>query len=138
MKILFVCRGNVGRSQIATGLFTKYTGQEASSAGTAPLFFGKKIREIPEAEFIIDAMKNEGVDISDNIVQKFTPDMEDRFEIIVVMAERETIPDILLHSKKTIFWDIEDPKDSRNEDFEKIMAKLRDNVRALITKIQFL
>ncbi len=32
MKILFVCRGNVGRSQIAAALFEKMTGIKADSA----------------------------------------------------------------------------------------------------------
>jgi len=27
MKVLFVCRGNVGRSQIAAALFEKYSGK---------------------------------------------------------------------------------------------------------------
>ena len=48
MKILFVCKGNVGRSQMATALFNKMSKIKASSAGTnVKEDEGQKIKEIP-------------------------------------------------------------------------------------------
>ena len=57
MKVLFVCRGNVGRSQMAAVLFTKYSGIKAFSAGTK-VFEGEnqKIKELSLAEIKSSAL----------------------------------------------------------------------------------
>ena len=78
MKIIFVCKANHGRSQLAEALFNnlakgKHT---AFSAGT------KVIREDANREGqiisdpnIITVMKEVGLDVSQNVRNQFTPEM---------------------------------------------------------------
>jgi len=130
MKILFVCRGNVGRSQIAAGLFTKYFGIKAFSAGTK--VFGKegqKIKEIPLAEPVIRFMKKEGLDLSENTRTQLTPKMTKNFDKIIVMAEPETIPDYLCKNKNAEFWEIEDPKEKNDKVYKKIILEIKKKVK---------
>ncbi len=133
MKILFICRGNVGRSQMAAALFTKYSGIKACSAGTK-IFEEKnqKIKDIPLAEPVIRFMKKEGIDVSENTRIQLTPEMVQEFDKIIVMAEPETIPEYLSNSNKMEFWDIEDPKGMDDEGYEKIISQIKSKLKQFI------
>lgn len=135
MKILFVCRGNVGRSQMASALFTKYSGIRAFSAGTKVFENeGQKIREISLAEPVIRFMQNEGIEISENIRTQITQEMIEEFDKIIVMAEYQTIPQYLLNSNKAEFWEIEDPQGMDDEGYKKIISQIKSNLNHLIER----
>lgn len=133
MKVLFVCRGNVGRSQMAEALFTKYTGLKAASVGTKVFENeNQRIKEITLAEPVIRFMKKEGLEISENTRNQIVPEMLARFDKIIVMAEPETMPDFLSRSKKVEFWDIKDPKDMDDEGYKKIIAQIKRKIKIFI------
>jgi protein-tyrosine-phosphatase len=133
MKVLFVCRGNVGRSQMAAALFNKYSGEEAFSAGTKVFDKeGEKLKEISLAEPVIRFMKKEEIDIAENARTQLTPSMLKDFDKIIVMAEHETIPEYLYKSNKAEFWDIEDPKGMPDKGFEKIISQIKSKLKKFI------
>ncbi len=134
MKVLFVCRGNVGRSQIAAALFSKYSGSKAFSAGTVVSGKeGQALREIPLAEPVIRFMKEEGIDISNNTRTQLTPEMIERFDKIIVMAEPETVPEYLSRNKKKVeFWNIEDPKGMDDEGYRRIISRIKSRIKLLL------
>ncbi|MBS1266697.1 MAG: Protein ArsC [Candidatus Woesearchaeota archaeon] len=135
MRVLFVCRGNVGRSQMAAALFHKYFGEDAFSAGTKVFEKqGQKLKEIPLAEPVIRFMKKEDIDISENARTQLTHAMLKGFDKIIVMAEQETIPKYL-HQNKAEFWDIEDPKDMSDKGYEKIISQIKSRIKHLIKDI---
>ena len=133
MKVLFVCRGNVGRSQMAEALFTEYTGIKAFSAGTK-VFKNRnqKIKKISLTEPVIKFMKKEGIDIGKNITTQITPKMIKRFDKIIVMAEPETIPAYLSNNDKIEIWDIKDPKGMSDKDYKKIISQIKNNIKQFI------
>lgn len=92
MKILFICRGNVGRSQIAEALFKKEVGDSVLvySAGTKLSGPEQAIGELtPGINNVIDVMNEIGIDISKNIRKQVTEDMaKDADKIILVVDER--------------------------------------------------
>ena len=133
MKVLFVCRGNVGRSQMATALFVRYSGYEASSAGTKVFEKeGQKLKDIFLAEPVIRLMKKEGIDIEENARTQLTPLMIEEFDKIIVMAESETIPEYLHQSNKAEFWNIEDPKGMSDKCYEKIIFQIKSKLNLFI------
>lgn len=137
MKILFACRGNVARSQIAAALFTKYSGRPASSAGINVFENeNQKLNEIPLAEPVIRFMKHEGVDISNNIRKQLTPEMLENFDEIIVMSEPETIPDYLSNNKKVKFWDISDPKGMDDAGYIQMINQIKDEVKKAIDELK--
>ncbi|MEK6842292.1 MAG: low molecular weight phosphatase family protein, partial [Nanoarchaeota archaeon] len=83
MKVLFVCRGNVGRSQMAQVLFEKLSGLKSFSVGTKVNFEGQKIGEIELAKLVVDSMKKHGLDVSGNIVRQLKPEMVSKFDKII-------------------------------------------------------
>ena len=133
MNILFVCRGNVGRSQIAAELFTKYSRIKAFSAGIK--VFEKenqKLNEIPLAEPVIRFMKEEDLDVSENTRTQLTPSMIGQFDKIIVMSEPDTIPEYLLQNKKVEFWEIQDPKGMNDREFKKIISQIKNKILKFI------
>ena len=133
MKILFVCRGNVGRSQMAAELFTKYSGIKAFSVGINVFENeGQKISEIDLAEPVIRFMKKEGLDIAENTRTQLTPKMVEQFDKIIVMSEPETISEYLSQNKKVEFWEIQNPKGMDDEGYEKIISQIKDKIKVLI------
>jgi protein-tyrosine-phosphatase len=53
MKVLFVCSGNIGRSQVAMEYFKRFTGNDASSAGTRVSIENEKIGDREDAQVVL-------------------------------------------------------------------------------------
>ncbi len=132
MKILFVCRGNVGRSQIAEALLKKEGGDsfEVSSAGTKLSGPEQPIGElVPATQEVLDVMNEVGIDISQNIRRQVTKEMaDDADRIILVVDEHDPIPDYLTDNPKVVTWDVLDPK---GQDLE-FTRRVRDQIAGYI------
>ncbi len=106
-KTLFICHGNVGRSQMAEGFYNHFTySNDASSAGTN-VETPKKYPRLPQE--IITIMSEKGIDISNQKVKLVTEEAVKTCDRIYIMCEREKCPQFLLDSDKIIFWDVKDP-----------------------------
>ena len=127
-KVLFVCRGNVGRSQAAEALYNHIYPNQASSAGTAVDIPGQKLRDRPGARNVVKSMKKIGIDIANRELTQLTEEMLNDFDEVVVMAEPDTIPNYLKENPKFVFWDVDDMK---GKDLEETI-KLRDQIKQLI------
>lgn len=105
--ILFVCLGNVGRSQMAEAYYNNLTNSADSwSAGIqedTPAKYGNPTKNI------VDAMLELGIDVSRAIVKTVTQEMVDNSKKIYIMCKENQCPDFLLKSDKILFWKIEDP-----------------------------
>lgn len=126
MKILFVCRGNVGRSQIAEALLKHKAGDSfvVSSSGTKLSGPEQPIGELtPAINEVIQVMAEVGIDVSKNIRKSVTEKMaEDADKIILVTDENDPIPDYLKDSPKVTHWHVLDPK-GKDLDFTRDVRK---------------
>lgn len=133
MKVLFVCKGNVGRSQIAEALFRKKFGDihEVISAGAKLSGPEQPIGELqPGIKEVLDVMNEEDVDVSMAIRNQLTPAMvEGSDKVILIMEEGETdLPDYVLESKKIVKWNLPDVK---GKDFE-FTKTVKNQIKELI------
>ena len=100
-KLVFLCRGNKLRSPIAETIFNKNpkTGWVAFSYGTAVEKEGWENMKISDFDndlnLIVNELKKDGIDISNKICQQVQPKYLDDANKIIVMAEKDTIPDWL-------------------------------------------
>ena len=143
MKILFVCTGNVGRSQIAEAIFNSLTKGKhtAVSAGTRVFDSegvsqqGQKLHERESAKEVIESLKKVGFDVSNNQRDQVTKEMAENADRIVVMAEQETIPDFLINNAKVTLWTIEDPWNKDQQTTDRIRDEITEKVKLLIPEL---
>ena len=137
MKVIFVCKANQGRSQLAEALFNNLSKGKhtAISAGT------KVIREdanregqIISDQNIITVMKEEGVNISRNVRNQLTPEMLKEADKVIVMSEPENTPSFLSQSEKAILWNVPDTYNQNLEFVRGIKNKIKILVNDLIEK----
>ncbi len=102
----------------------------AASAGTIVDAPGQTLADA-HAVKTITAMKELGIDVSDQTRTQLTPDMLNRYDRVIVMAEPANTPDWLKVSPKAEFWDILDPKDYDQETARRIRDDLRTRVAQL-------
>jgi arsenate reductase (thioredoxin) len=128
--ILFVCVENAGRSQMAEGFFKKYAPSNlmAISAGTRP---ASKIDPT-----VVEAMKEIGIDISNQKSKDITEDMMHNSTKIVNMGcmGKESCPTLFLHN--VIDWNLEDPKSKSLEDVRRIRDEIEQRVIELVAGLK--
>jgi protein-tyrosine-phosphatase len=128
MKVLFICRANVGRSQMATAFFNKLsTKHHAVGAGT---HVGDN-EGLPLQELVIKCMAELGYDLSKETRKQLTRKIAHEADSIIVMNEKEDVPPYLSDSPKVMFWEVEDAKGT-SYDFH---VKIRDQIKGLVEKL---
>jgi protein-tyrosine-phosphatase len=136
MKVLFVCRGNVGRSQMAEAFFKQITsgnylsqsaGIEARGSDGKDLD-GMLLKDRKSSEHVIESMKEIGIDISNNFIKRLTPEMVENADRIIVLVKPKTIPEFLKSNNKVTYWNITDP-DEQTLEFHK---QTRDQIKKLV------
>jgi protein-tyrosine-phosphatase len=134
--ILFVCNGNVARSQIAEELYKSITHNNASSAGTKvkPEKNGVLLKN--DGEFALNAIDNfkkiTGIDISNNTRKMLTEDMMKTADKIIIMADKDTLPDFIsAYTAKTEYLAIHDPKTYDFDGYKDIIDQIRKYIETL-------
>jgi protein-tyrosine-phosphatase len=129
-KILFVCVENAGRSQMAEGFFRKYApkGYEAISAGTKPTH---EINPIA-----VEAMKEVGIDLSKQEPKVLTNEIikESILNVNMGCMDKAECPAVFM--KRSVDWNIEDPKGKSIEQVRKIRNNIELKVRQLCKTLE--
>jgi len=143
MNVLFVCNGNVARSQIAEAMFNHLSDQhQAVSAGTAVRQLdveGQTLKahsEDPNAPatpvIVLGLMKEKGFDISSHTRNQVTPEMVDTADRVILMLGRVPPKDFLAKSEKTEIWNISDPVRTSQESTAITLDEVTARVQALV------
>jgi arsenate reductase (thioredoxin) len=127
--VLFVCVENAGRSQMAEGFFKKYApnGFRSVSAGTKP------VSQINPT--VVEAMREVGIDISNQKSKEITEEMMRISEPIVNMGcmDKSFCPTLFL--PKVIEWNLKDPKGKSIEQVREIRDEIEKRVKELVSAI---
>ena len=139
MKVLFVCKSNQFRSQMATALYNKLTGTtDAYSAGTYVGATDEPEDVVIETYFrtpdFFELMEENGMYIRDRRTKKLLPEMMENADKVIAMAEAPFIPDFLNNNKKVLWWDVENPKSATREVSEKTYSRIKTLVEDLLNK----
>ena len=155
MKILFVCRANVGRSQVAQATFERLSRHESASAGTT---VDEEVAEDPNtrrpitswpitsrpitslkvkdrSQHSLPYMQEHGIDIGERERTQLTPELVAASDKVVVIMPHDEWPDYLAASDRTIAWDLPDPGDMTRDAAWRIFDDVRERVRALVEEI---
>ncbi|HEV2013841.1 MAG TPA: arsenate reductase ArsC [Candidatus Dormibacteraeota bacterium] len=122
-KVLFVCTQNAGRSQMSEALFQRIGNgrHESRSAGTRPAAHVHPV--------VIDAMREQGIDLSERRPQKLADDLAQWADVVVTMGCRDECP--YIPGKKYIDWDLADPA---GKSLDEVRA-IRDDINGLVNQL---
>ncbi len=129
--VLFVCVHNSGRSQMAEAFFNQLAmgKAQAFSAGTQP---ADKVNPV-----VVEAMREVGIDISNNKPKGLTMDMVEKADRMITMgcgAEAGAVcPASFIQTED---WTLEDPKGKSLEQVRKIRDEIRDRVIGLLKEME--
>ena len=122
--VLFVCVHNSGRSQMAEAFFNQLAKGKARalSAGTAP--------DAPLEATVVEAMRQMGIDISDNRPKALTLEMVEQADKVVTMGcgVEGICPATFVETEN---WELADPKGKTLEE----VREIRDEIRAKVVDL---
>ncbi|MEX0935218.1 MAG: hypothetical protein WDZ70_02750 [Candidatus Paceibacterota bacterium] len=136
MNTLFLCRGNTGRSVFAEALYNHLTQSDnVVSAGTKLSGPEQSLASrLPGTKNVIEAMKAEGIDVSNYTRKEVTKDMVRNADVIIDMAEQETVPDFVKKHPNRIIWDTDDPKGTDLENHIKTKDEIKERIIEFINR----
>ncbi len=127
--VVFVCVGNSGRSQMAEAFFNHFAKGKAKaiSAGTEPA--------PAVSRTAIEAMREVGIDISENKPKWLTPEMLDQASLVITMGcgAEAACPASWVETRD---WDLEDPRDKPIEKVREIRDEIKTRVLELLRELE--
>lgn len=134
MKVMFLCKANVSRSQMAAALYNRLTGtNDADSAGVDVDFPGETLGERKRrlgASHTLELMSSAGIDLSKNKRIQLTKDKLNGYDKIINMYEGLT-PEWLTSDPRYEFWDIPDPNGKDIKQTEKTKQMIIEKIQSL-------
>jgi protein-tyrosine-phosphatase len=128
MKYLFVCKSNVGRSQMASAMFNGHKGNFSDSAGT---HVSQKEGEGLH-EYVLEVMQELGFDLRKKRRTQMTLGMVDASDKIIVMLDDHNDLPKYVPLEKVIFWDIPDAKGMSLDFHRKVRDSIKKNIDDLL------
>ncbi|HSX07322.1 MAG TPA: HD domain-containing protein [Candidatus Saccharimonadales bacterium] len=133
MNVLFVCSGNIGRSQMAMEYFKRLGVGKTASAGTRVTVENEKIGDREDAQNVLEVMREDGIEMSSNRRTTLVPEMLADFDKAIVMAEPDRTPEWLSSSPKFEYWEIPNVNGMPIEQLRKVRDAIKSKVRDLAT-----
>ncbi|MGC8977326.1 MAG: arsenate reductase ArsC [Candidatus Ratteibacteria bacterium] len=130
-KILFLCRENSARSQMAEGMVNYFYKDKfiAKSAGSIPKYVHP---------LAIEVMKEIGIDISTYRSKSISEFINEEFDYVITVCagdKKGLCPFFPGKAKKIIAWEIPDPAEKNNvEEFRKVKNLLKEKIDEFINK----
>ena len=119
-KVLFVCVGNAGRSQIAQA-FAERAGLEARSAGSRA-----ETQLHPE---VVEAMREIGIDLEGRVPHQLSTEDVEWADLVVTMGCGDACP--VLPGKRYLDWNLQDPAGMPIE----VVRQIRDRIAGLVEEL---
>lgn len=121
-RVLFLCIGNAGRSQMAHAFLEQLGGHEVRSAGSRA-----EAHLHPE---VVEAMRELGFDLSGRTPRQLEPEADAAWaDVVVTMGCGDVCP--VLPGKGYVDWGLEDPA---GQSLERV-RELRDDIRRRVDEL---
>jgi protein-tyrosine-phosphatase len=97
---------------------------------------GEKKKEDNLNQRSVEYVRREfGLDIAEKERQQLTPEMIEKSDLVIVIAEKEKWPDYLKECGKVVFWDIPDAFGMADDFAEDVYRQVRLRVEQLVAEI---
>ena len=127
MNVLFVCLHNAGRSQMAEALLARASGgrHAGRSAGSTPAD-----RVYPE---VVEAMRELGDDLAGRVPRSLAREDAEWADVVVTMGCGDACP--VLPGRRSLDWELPDPKGRPLAEVRAIRDEVRRRVEALVAEL---
>jgi len=119
-RVLFVCIGNAGRSQMAQA-FAERAGLEARSAGSRA-----ESHLHPE---VVEVMSELGIDLTGRLPHQLNEEDVEWADLVVTMGCGDACP--VLPGKRYLDWNLQDPMGMPIE----VVRQIRDRISGLVDEL---
>jgi arsenate reductase len=122
VRVLFLCIGNAGRSQMAQAFLERHGGHEVRSAGSRA-----EATLHPE---VVTVMRERGFDLSGRTPRQLEPEADAAWaDVVVTMGCGDVCP--VLPGKSYVDWGLEDPAGKSLERVREIRDEIERRVDGL-------
>ena len=118
--VLFLCVHNAGRSQMGAGFM------RSLGAGSVRVFSGGSEPAAKVNPSAVEVMREVGIDIADNVPQKWSMEMLHEVDVVVTMGCGDTCP--YIPGKRYVDWPLDDPAGQGVD----AVRPIRDQIKALV------
>jgi arsenate reductase (thioredoxin) len=126
-QVLFLCVHNAGRSQMAAGFMRLY------GAGAVDVRTGGSTPADEVNPFVVEAMAETGVDLSEEIPRRFDDDDVREADVVVTMGCGDSCP--VFPGKRYLDWDLTDPSGLTLEQIRPIRDEIARRVLGLLAEL---
>ena len=125
-SVLFVCKKNGGKSQMAAGLMRQLAGSdvEVYSAGTTP---GATVNALSA-----DSLSEVGIDISGETPKPVDPQLVQNVDVVVILGREAQLTPVPGTEFQT--WDTDEPAERGIDGIER-MRLVRDDITVRVTEL---
>ena len=130
MNVLFICNGNVARSQEAEVFFNAGTQNNHAYSAGVNVKIGK-----PLDPLVVEVMHEEGHSL-DHCLRKFADkELVSSADLIISFKPKEELPEIVQVHSDIRYWDIPDPQHQPIEFHRKVRDAVKLKVNELIEEV---
>jgi len=125
--VLFLCVHNAGRSQMGAGFM------RSLGAGSVRVFSGGSEPAAKVNPSAVEVMREVGIDIADNVPQKWSMEMLHEVDVVVTMGCGDTCP--YIPGKRYVDWPLDDPAGRGVDAVRPIRDQIKTLVEALLSEL---
>ena len=139
MKVLFICKNNIARSQIARAIFNRKSHYHvAYSAGTNVGRPGESLRERNNRKggsLTMQVMNDNGYGIGEYVQTQIHVEKLKEYDLIVNMSGKRYTPKWLEEAPNYIYWKIRDPKNTSYDVTDSVRRQIEAKITTLLKAI---
>lgn len=133
MHILFVCDGNVARSQESERYFNliKANAENTASSAGVNVIVGKPIDPL-----VVSVMAEENISMQGAYRKLLSPEAVARADVLVSFKVKSELPDFVKHAKRIVYWHIDDPRHQNIEFHRRVRNEVKQKIQALVSELK--
>lgn len=133
MHILFVCDGNVARSQESERYFNliKANAENTASSAGVNVIVGKPIDPL-----VVSVMAEENISMQGAYRKQLSPEAVGSADVLVSFKDESELPAFAKQAKRIVYWHVDDPRRQNIEFHRRVRNEVKRKVKVLVYELK--